>query len=210
MLFSDEENTLLMAEDACLLKGYLLGNGQELLAALEQVIQQSPFRHMLTPGGYSMSASMTNCGSWGWVSDLNGYRYQMDDPITQSPWPKMPAIFFELAQQAANSVGFEHFSPDACLVNRYGVGAKLSLHQDKDETDFSQPIVSFSLGLPAMFEFGGLTRDAPKKVFLLEHGDVVVWGGKSRLNYHGIRSIKAGSHPVLGECRINLTFRRSQ
>ncbi|MEQ5209230.1 alpha-ketoglutarate-dependent dioxygenase AlkB, partial [Proteus sp. fly-1067] len=113
MLFSDEENTLLMAEDAWLLKGYLLGNGQELLAALEQVIQQSPFRHMLTPGGYSMSASMTNCGSWGWVSDLNGYRYQMDDPITQSPWPKMPAIFFELAQQAANSVGFEHFSPDA-------------------------------------------------------------------------------------------------
>lgn len=210
MLFSDEENTLSIAEDAWLLKGFLLGDGQALLAALKQVIQQSPFRHMLTPSGHSMSVAMTNCGHWGWVSDPKGYRYQMRDPVTNLSWPKMPVIFVELAQKAADSVGFLHFSPDACLVNRYSVGAKLSLHQDKDEVDFSQPIVSFSLGLPAMFEFGGLTREAPKKAFLLEHGDVVVWGGKSRLNYHGVRSIKTGSHPVLGECRINLTFRRCQ
>lgn len=207
MLFSDEENTLLIAEDAWLLKGFLLGDGQALLAVLKQITQQSPFRHMLTPNGYSMSVTVTNCGPWGWVSDSTGYRYQMRDPVTNTAWPEMPEIFAELAKKAAGSVGFQYFSPDACLINRYSIGAKLSLHQDKDEADFSQPIVSFSLGLPAIFEFGGLTREAPKKAFLLEHGDVVVWGGKSRLNYHGIRAIKSGSHPVLGECRINLTFR---
>ncbi|ELX8378191.1 DNA oxidative demethylase AlkB [Providencia vermicola] len=210
MLFSNEENTLPIAEDAFLLKGFLLGNGEALLLALNQVVEQSPFRFMVTPGGHSMSVAMTNCGPWGWVTDGQGYRYQMSDPVTKEAWPTMPAIFMTLAQEAAEMAGFPNFLPDACLINRYSIGAKLSLHQDKDETDFSQPIVSFSLGLPAIFDFGGKTREAPKKALLLEHGDVVVWGGKSRLNYHGVRSIKAGSHPVLGEYRINITFRRCQ
>lgn len=210
MLFSDEDNRLLIAEDAFLLKGFLLGNGQALISALDEVVEQSPFRYMVTPGGYGMSVAMTNCGPWGWVTDHKGYRYQKSDPVTNKPWPEMPTIFIELARKAAEMAGFYHFSPDACLINRYSVGAKLSLHQDKDEMDFSQPIVSFSLGLPATFDFGGLTREAPKTALLLEHGDVVVWGGESRLNYHGVRSIKAGCHPVLGEFRINITFRRCQ
>lgn len=210
MLFPDEENTIEIAPDAYLLKGFLLGQGEPLLAALFEVIVQAPLRHMETPSGYAMSVAMTNCGDWGWVTDNKGYRYSSVDPITQQPWPMMPALFKQLAIHAAEKVGFSYFAPDACLVNRYGVGAKMSLHQDKDEADFSQPIVSFSLGLPTIFDFGGETRESPRQAILLEHGDVLVWGGRSRLHYHSVRQIKSGVHPQLGAYRFNLTFRRSQ
>ena len=209
MLFSDEENNIVIAEDAYLLKGFLLGQGEPLLLALSNVILQAPLRHMVTPGGYNMSVAMTNCGDWGWVTDETGYRYALRDPVTNNPWPVMPEIFKKLAIDAAKSVGFNHFEPDACLINQYSVGSKLSLHQDKDEVDFSQPIVSFSFGLPAMFDFGGIKREMPKIAILLEHGDVLVWGGRSRLNFHGVRSIKAGEHPLLGPFRFNITFRCS-
>lgn len=210
MLFSEEENTIQIAPDAYLLKGFLLGHSQGLLKDLNLVLKANPLRHMKTPSGYHMSVAMTNCGDWGWITDEQGYRYSQRDPVTNLPWLSMPAIFRQLATSAANSVGFDGFKPDACLVNRYAIGAKLSLHQDKDEADYSHPIVSFSLGLPALFDFGGITRDAAKQAIHLEHGDVVVWGGQSRLNYHGIRHIKAGTHPLLGPYRFNLTFRRTQ
>lgn len=210
MLFSDEENTIQIAPDAYLLKGFLLGHSNTLLPALAEVIKASPLRHMATPNGYQMSVAMTNSGEWGWVTDQQGYRYSKRDPVTNSLWPAMPFIFRQLAVSAAKIAGFEDFEPDACLINRYAVGSKLSLHQDKDEADFSHPIVSFSLGLPAIFDFGGNTREAPKTAIRLEHGDVIVWGGRSRLNYHAIRTIKAGQHPLLGPYRFNLTFRRSQ
>lgn len=209
MLFSDEENNIVIAEDAYLLKGFLLGQGEPLLLALSNVILQAPLRHMVTLGGYNMSVAMTNCGDWGWVTDETGYRYSLRDPVTNDPWPVMPEIFKKLAIDAAKSVGFNHFEPDACLINQYSVGSKLSLHQDKDEVDFSHPIVSFSFGLPAMFDFGGIKREMPKIAILLEHGDVLVWGGRSRLNFHGVRSIKAGEHPLLGPFRFNITFRCS-
>lgn len=210
MLFPDEDNTVQIAPEAFLLKEFLLGRSDELLQSLGQVITANPLRHMATPGGYPMSVAMTNCGDWGWVTDEKGYRYSRSDPVTNSPWQPIPIPFFQLATSAASTAGFRHFIPDTCLINRYAVGAKMSLHQDKDEADFSQPIVSFSLGLPAVFDFGGATRDAPKVSVCLEHGDVLVWGGQSRLNYHGVHRIKSGVHPLLGAYRYNLTFRRSQ
>ncbi|ATG17468.1 DNA oxidative demethylase AlkB [Providencia alcalifaciens] len=210
MLFPDEDNTIDIASDAYLLKGFLLGQGEQILAELSAVISQAPLRHMETPSGYAMSVAMTNCGDWGWVADHHGYRYSSIDPNTQQAWPQMPALFKQLSINAAEKAGFVGFAPDACLINRYGVGAKMSLHQDKDEADFSQPIVSFSLGLPAIFDFGGSTREHPRKSIELEHGDVFVWGGRSRLNYHGVRHIKSGVHPQFGAYRFNLTFRRSQ
>lgn len=210
MLFSDDENTIEIAPDAFLLKGFLLGNSQALLESLNDIISLSPLRNMATPSGYRMSVAMSNCGDWGWVTDEKGYRYSKSDPVTNRAWQPMPTIFRQLARAAAERAHFQGFEPDACLINRYGIGTKLSLHQDKDEADFSHPIVSFSLGLPAVFDFGGATREAPKTALLLEHGDVLVWGGKSRLNYHGVRAIKAGEHPLLGPYRFNLTFRRSQ
>lgn len=210
MLFPDEDNTVQIAPEAFLLKGFLLGRSDELLQSLSKVIAANPLRHMATPGGYPMSVAMTNCGDWGWVTDEKGYRYSHCDPVTNLPWQPIPISFFQLATSAASIAGFEHFIPDACLINRYAVGAKMSLHQDKDEADFSQPIVSFSLGLSAVFDFGGATKDAPKVSVGLDHGDVLVWGGQSRLNYHGVRRIKSGAHPLLGAYRYNLTFRRSQ
>lgn len=210
MLFSDDENTIEIAPDAFLLKGFLLGNSQALLESLNDIISLSPLRNIATPNGYRMSVAMSNCGDWGWVTDEKGYRYSKSDPVTNKTWQPMPTIFRQLARAAAERAHFQGFEPDACLINRYGIGTKLSLHQDKDEADFSHPIVSFSLGLPAVFDFGGATREAPKTALVLEHGDVLVWGGKSRLNYHGVRTIKAGEHPLLGPYRFNLTFRRSQ
>ncbi|MBE0485726.1 MAG: DNA oxidative demethylase AlkB [Marinobacter sp.] len=180
-----------------------------LMAAVADIAAQAPFRHMVTPGGHSMSAAMTCAGSLGWVTDARGYRYQSCDPQTGRAWPAMPPKFFALAQQAAERAGFPGFEPDACLVNRYRPGAKMGLHQDKDERDFSQPIVSVSLGLPIVFQFGGLRRsDRPQRV-ILEHGDVVVWGGVARLNYHGVLTLKAGHHPLTDEFRYNLTFRKA-
>jgi alkylated DNA repair protein (DNA oxidative demethylase) len=121
----------------------------------------------------------------------------------------MPPGFLALADEAATAAGFADFVPDACLINRYEPGTKLSLHQDKDEADYAHPIVSVSLGLPATFQFGGPKRADPVRKFTLDHGDVVVWGGPSRLFHHGVLTLKSGEHPLTGRRRFNLTLRRA-
>lgn len=195
--------------EAFLLRGLALPCAGNVLAALEQIRAVSPFRRMVTPGGFTMSVEMTNCGELGWTTDRRGYRYTAIDPLTDKPWPTMPEAFLELARESAATVGFEDFTPDACLINRYVPGARLSLHQDKDEADFSQPVVSVSYGMTATFLFGGNARTDPAARMPLEHGDVVVWGGEDRLRYHGVNPLKKASHPELGEQRINLTFRKA-
>ena len=198
-----------IADGAILLRGFALPNETQLLADLNLVLSQSPLRHMVTPGGFSMSVAMTNCGDLGWVTDKKGYRYDALDPSTGAPWQAMPASFLQLANNAAAIAGYANFVPDACLINQYKVGARMSLHQDKDEHDFSQPIVSVSLGCAATFLFGGLKRsDKPLKI-LLNHGDIIVWGGKSRLNYHGVMPLRSSNHAAFGACRFNLTFRKA-
>jgi DNA oxidative demethylase len=199
--------TEVMADGATLLRGAALPFEKDLLAALSDLTVQSPFRHMVTPGGFAMSVAMTNCGAAGWVTDRTGYRYDRNDPETGHPWPAMPNCFFELAVASATRAGHPDFRPDACLINRYEPGARLSLHQDKNERDFANPIVSVSLGLQATFQFGGLKRNDPIMKFVLRHGDVAVWGGPSRLNYHGVPKLKEGLHETVGRMRINLTFR---
>lgn len=206
-LFKAQEGPLSLAPGAVLMKGYA-ENDRALLDAVSLVAAQSPFRHMTTMRGFKMSVAMTCCGELGWVSDRKGYRYDPIDPETAQPWPRMPEVFLRLAQDAAREAGYPDFSPDAMLINRYVAGAKLSLHQDKDEGDLAAPIVSVSLGLPATFIFGGLEREDAKKKMTLGHGDVVVWGGPSRLAYHGILPLKDGGHPLTGKARINLTFRK--
>ena len=197
-----------LADGARLLRGFTVAETPVLLAALETVAAVAPFRHMITPGGFRMSVAMTNCGRVGWVSDRSGYRYDPADPQTGQPWPPMPPSFLALARKAAAAAGFE-FEPDCCLVNRYEPGTKLSLHQDKDEHDFTAPIVSVSLGLAAVFLWGGTRRsDRPRRI-RLESGDVVVWGGVSRLTYHGVAPLANGEHPATGRARINLTFRKA-
>ncbi|WP_292976351.1 DNA oxidative demethylase AlkB [Pantoea sp. UBA4549] len=209
-LFSDEAPWQEpLAEGAVILRRRARADAPALLAAIETIAAQHPFTHRITPGGYRMSVAMTNCGDVGWFSDARGYRYSEQDVSNGQRWPAMPPLFRELAQQCAQEAGFSHFTPDACLINRYAPGAKMSLHQDKDERDLHQPIVSVSLGLPAVFQFGGFARgDATQRV-LLEHGDIVVWGGPSRLRYHGILPLKPGIHPEAGTVRYNLTFRRA-
>jgi alkylated DNA repair protein (DNA oxidative demethylase) len=208
-LFEDELREVPLEPGAMLLCGFARPAERALVAALQRVVERAPFRHMLTPVGRRMSVAMTNCGAAGWVSDLTGYRYDVDDPESGRRWPPMPDAFSDLAVQAAARAGFDGFAPDACLVNRYAPGARLSLHQDKDERDFDAPIVSVSLGLPAVFLFGGARRaDTPRRV-PLAHGDVVVWGGPARLRYHGVLPLEDGHHPLMGACRINLTFRKS-
>jgi alkylated DNA repair protein (DNA oxidative demethylase) len=198
-----------MAEGAVLLRGFASPFESELLAALRDIAGEAPFRHMVTPGGHQMSVAMTNCGTLGWVTDRSGYRYDGNDPETGKPWPAMPAAFYRLAGQAAAKAGFFEFAPDACLINRYQPGARMSLHQDKDEDDFGAPIVSVSLGLPAIFLFGGLKRSDKPHRFRLQHGDVVVWGGPARLAFHGIAPLADGEHALIGRQRINLTFRKA-
>ena len=209
-LFDQIEPREILAPGAVLLRGFALPDEDAALKAVVDVSAAAPFRHMTTPGGYRMSVAMTNCGDFGWVTDRSGYRYSTDDPETNVPWPSMPDAFRALAQTAAREAGYPDFEPDACLINRYEPGAKLSLHQDKDEQDFSNPIVSVSLGLPATFQFGGLKRTDPIAKYILHHGDVVVWGGPSRLFYHGILALKRGEHEKLGPFRFNLTFRKSR
>lgn len=194
---------------ALLLRGRALAVERPLLAAIEAVAAAAPFRRMITPGGFEMSVAMTNCGTAGWVTDRRGYRYDALDPLSGGRWPPMPTVFRDLATAAAAEAGFPGFTPDACLVNRYEPGARLSLHQDKDERDLSHPVVSVSLGLPAVFQFGGATRGARALRVPLFHGDVVVWGGPSRLFYHGVLALKDGGHPLLGRRRFNLTFRKA-
>ncbi|TAL96222.1 MAG: DNA oxidative demethylase AlkB [Rhodanobacter sp.] len=198
-----------LGDGALLLRGFALADEVALLAALDAILTRAPWRHMVTPGGQRMSVAMTNAGQLGWLSDRRGYRYEPNDPQTGQAWPAMPPTFQWLAAAAATRAGFAGFAPDACLVNRYEAGTRLSLHQDRDECDFNQPIVSVSLGIPAVFLFGGLHRtDRPQRVPLV-HGDVVVWGGPARLRYHGVLPVKSAHHPVLGDCRINLTLRRA-
>ena len=199
-----------IAEGAMLLRRFALSMQHELVAALDVIIAQAPFRHMQTPGGHEMSVAMTNCGGLGWITDRRGYRYDAADPMSEQPWPSMPPVFLELAARAAAEAGFTGFLPDACLINRYEPGARMSLHQDRDETDFDAPIVSVSLGLPAIFLWGSLKRSDKPQRFRLEHGDVVVWGGPSRLNFHGVAPLTDGEHALLGRRRINLTFRKAR
>jgi alkylated DNA repair protein (DNA oxidative demethylase) len=198
-----------LGSGVAILRRFALTQETVVLAALKSVAAQSPFRHMVTPGGFRMSVAMTNCGPRGWITDRKGYRYDAVDPETRSAWPPMPECFLALGINAAAEAGFPSFVPDACLINRYEPGAKMSLHQDKDEHDFSQPIVSVSLGLPAIFLFGGDKRSDKTARIAVTHGDVVVWGGPSRLRFHGVLPLKQGVHPSLGSYRFNLTFRKA-
>jgi alkylated DNA repair protein (DNA oxidative demethylase) len=196
-----------IAEGAALLHGHALPFEKGLLKGLRTIIAQAPFRRMVTPGGFVMSVAMTNCGAAGWVTDRSGYRYDRHDPESGLPWPPMPEAFRAAANSAAFEAGYPDFVPDACLINLYEAGARLSLHQDKNERDLSKPIVSVSLGLSAIFQFGGNNRTDPVRKYALRHGDVAVWGGPSRLSYHGVLALKDGEHEKLGRRRINLTFR---
>jgi DNA oxidative demethylase len=199
-----------VAEGAVLLRGFARPREVGLLVALRDIESQAPFRRMFTPGGHQMSVAMTNCGPLGWTTDRSGYRYVRNDPDTDKPWPAMPPVFAQLAERSAAAAGFKGFAPDACLINRYEVGARMSLHQDRDEQDLAQPIVSVSLGLPAVFLFGGPKRGDKPRRFRLAHGDVVVWGGPSRLLFHGVAPLAEGEHALMGRQRINLTFRKAR
>lgn len=209
-LFSHDTalNQIRLGEGTLLIRHYISDYTEQFIAEIEQITKQAPFRNMLTPNGYKMSVAMTNCGEVGWVTDLTGYRYTQQDPLTGKNWPAIPELFRKLALQAANLAGYPDFQPQGCLINRYLVGTKLSLHQDKDEKNLKAPIVSFSLGLPASFQWGGLKRNDKKQRITLNHGDALIWGGVDRLRFHGILPIKQDSHERLGEQRINLTFRQ--
>jgi len=198
-----------LASHTVLLPGFALAEVEPLLDALRPVLRAAPFRNMQTPGGLNMAVALTNCGSLGWVSDSRGYRYSPTDPVSGKHWPALPQVLLALAGRAATAAGFDGFVPDACLVNHYLPGTRLSLHQDRDEADFGQPIVSISLGLPAVFLFGGLQRSDRTQRIPLSHGDVLVWGGEDRLRFHGVLPIKPGVHPRMGERRINLTLRKA-
>ena len=208
-LFDADGGMEALASGATVLREFARKRDAALLAAIEEIAERAPFRHMVTPGGFEMSVAMTNCGAAGWVADRTGYRYQARDPQSGAAWPAMPAGFRALADEAATAAGFANFVPDACLINRYEPGTKLSLHQDKDEADYGHPIVSVSLGLPAIFQFGGPKRSDPVRKITLEHGDVVVWGGPSRLFHHGVLTLKSGEHPLTGRRRFNLTLRKA-
>jgi alkylated DNA repair protein (DNA oxidative demethylase) len=195
------------AEGVTLLRGFCRDDAEQIYEAIQRVESVSPFRQMVVPGGHTMSVAMTNCGELGWTTDRSGYRYTDRDPLTGAAWPAMPEILQSLARRAASEGGFPAFRPNGCLINRYAVGARLSLHQDRNEQDYSQPIVSVSLGLPATFLLGTLRRaDTPRRI-RVEHGDVLVWGGPARLIFHGVAPIRAGQHALTGSYRINLTFR---
>jgi alkylated DNA repair protein (DNA oxidative demethylase) len=194
---------------AVLLRRYAVPHETALLAAVREVIAAAPLRHMVTPGGFRMSVAMTNCGLLGWVTEESGYRYDPLDPLSGDNWPPLPDSFVSIARRAAERAGFPDFAPDACLVNRYVPGARMSLHQDRNERDYDAPIVSVSLGLPAVFLFGGVKRADRARRVPLAHGDVVVWGGPARLRYHGVAPLREGRHPHTGECRYNLTLRKA-
>ena len=199
-----------LADGAVILRDRALPKMPDILADLREVVARAPFRHMMTPSGFTMSVSMTNCGAVGWVTDRSGYRYDEIDPERGVAWPHMPQSFFELATAVAEEAGYRNAEPDSCLINQYLPRARLSLHQDRNERDLSNPIVSISLGLPATFLFGGLSRTEAVSRYILQHGDAVIWGGPSRLRYHGVAPLKAGEHSELGRRRINLTFRKAR
>jgi alkylated DNA repair protein (DNA oxidative demethylase) len=206
--FAGDAAPVRLGDGIALLRG--CADTATLMPLIERVAQRAPFRHLVTPGGQTMSVAMTNCGPRGWVSDRSGYRYSARDPLTGREWPAFPAEFFALARSAAARAGFPDFAPDACLINRYAAGARLTAHRDADEQNFAQPIVSVSLGLPASFAFYGLTRGGKGRSVPLVDGDVLVWGGPSRLVYHAVRPIKPGVHALTGEYRYNLTFRHAR
>lgn len=199
-----------LAPGVTLLRGFALADETDLLEAISSVTKVAEFRNMSTPGGFRMSVAMSNCGEWGWITDESGYRYSKTDPLTDLPWPAMPSAFLHLAKSAAEEGGFPSFMPDACLVNRYEPGARMTLHQDRNEVDFGAPIVSVSLGLSATFQLGGMERSDKVEKIGLAHGDVLVWGGPARLRFHGVLPLKAGHHDPVGPYRINLTFRRAR
>lgn len=204
-----DESTLPLGEGGIVLRGFASERAAALITAAEEITAAAPFRNMITPGGFRMSVAMTNCGRAGWVTDRKGYRYTPDDPMTGRPWPPIPVLFRQLAGDAAAAAGYSGFEPDACLMNLYEPGTRLSLHRDENERDMTAPIVSVSLGLPAVFLFGGHQRgDRPRRI-ALESGDVVVWGGPLRLVYHGVAPLADGEHPLTGRRRINLTFRKA-
>lgn len=207
MLFA-ETDSVEIAPGAVLFRAAAESSAEALLREIENVIVVSPLRRVVTPMGKSMSVEMTNCGRAGWVSDRSGYRYEALDPLSGKPWSPMPAIFSELATRMASLAGYQQFMPDVCLINRYAVGSKMGLHQDRDERDFSQPIVSVSLGLPITFKFGGLRRTDASRSVVLHHGDVVVFGGQARLAFHGVGTLRRGNHMMTSEYRYNLTFRK--
>lgn len=212
-LFSDHDPRPARSEplpDVVLLPRFATSSTSDILAGLATIAARSPFRHMQTRGGFRMSVAMTNSGEAGWITDRRGYRYESRDPLTGEPWPAMPVTWRALAERCAHEAGWPTFSPDACLVNRYAVGARMSLHQDRNEADFDQPVVSVSFGLPATFLFGGLTREARPEKIPLRSGDVIVWGGTARLAFHGVAPLKAGPDTPFGPYRINLTFRRAR
>jgi len=207
-LFADRQSPRqLLDEGVVLLPDF--ADSAVLLALIREVSDEAPFRHMRTPGGRRIGVAMTNCGELGWLSGPGGYRYGDLDPLTDRPWPAMPAMFRDLASEAARLAGFAQFRPDACLINRYQAETRLGAHRDEDERDFSQPIVSVSLGLPAEFVLHGASRSGRGRVVALHDGDVLVFGGPARLIYHSVRALKPGRHPLTGEYRYNLTFRRA-
>lgn len=208
MLFENPPATEPLEDGAVLLRAFCTNEAPSLVEEIARIAETSPFRHLVVPGGHTMSVAMTNCGRVGWVSDRKGYRYDPIDPDTSQPWPAMPQSFLDLAARAAAEAGFPNYDPDACLINRYAAGAKLGLHQDRDEEDPISPIVSVSLGLPATFLWGGKKRGDPVRRFRLESGDVAVWGGPARFIYHGVSALKEGDHPLTGPVRLNLTFRK--
>lgn len=208
--FSEAGGATVLAPGATLLHNFLGTAAAEFMNEIEGIAARAPFRNMVTPGGFRMSVAMTSCGACGWITDRKGYRYSTVDPESGKPWPLMPELFGQAALAAAEAAGYSGFCPDACLINRYEPGARMTLHQDKDEKDMEAPIVSVSLGLPATFQFGGLTRKQHPEKYVLESGDVVVWGGPSRLNYHGVLALRDGHHPVTGAYRYNLTFRKTE
>jgi len=198
-----------LSEAAVVLRGFAREKAAELVAAVDRITADAPFRNMVTPGGFRMSVGMTNCGRAGWVTDRKGYRYEPRDPITGNPWPPIPGVFRRLAESAALAGGYPGFAPDACLMNLYQPGTRLSLHRDENERDLTAPIVSASLGLPAIFLFGGNRRNDRTRRVALDSGDVVVWGGADRLVYHGVAPLADGYDPLTGSRRINLTFRKA-
>lgn len=208
-LFPEDRNRMALDVGAVVLGGFAFAEAEALLAEIKRISDAAPFRHLVTPGGKSMSVAMTNCGTFGWVSDRRGYRYESHDPFSGKPWPAMPALFQKLAREAAESAGYAGFTPEACLINRYAPGSRLTLHQDRDEAQYDQPIVSVSLGVPATFLWGGTERRDRTRRVPLQHGDVVVWGGPSRLHFHGIADLKQSEHPLTGALRYNLTFRQA-
>jgi DNA oxidative demethylase len=198
-----------IGDGAVVLRGFAATRAGALLDAVERIGAAAPFRRMSTPDGHTMSVAMTNCGDLGWVTDRRGYRYQPLDPLSGEPWPTMPEAFRAVATEAAAEADYANFRSDACLINRYDARARLTLHQDRNERDMAAPIVSVSLGLPATFLFGGAQRNDRPRRMRLDHGDVVVWGGSTRLFFHGVDPLDDGWHAATGRCRINLTFRKA-